>query len=332
MSKDSIPVVPYQCMGNLTEEIARTIIRKASATISIVSSLYVLQLIYKKYRHKASSIDPYQRIMAGYCMNDIVMSFLYYFMGSYMTPKETGWWGAKGNTLACTIQGAMAIFAYTGIACYQVLVALFMVMMVIYGWRPSKFENAIERKAHAPIFVASISMSITPAIAASYNPECGVCFLAPLPKWSGTWIYGDGSPPLRGNDTLINVYWGIGFTSIISVVVFCCGAIYRVYSKVNAQERRMSGYGSFARDHFAKSKRIKKTGMLYTGSFFVSWVLPYAFWYVPRGISNGNGIGAFELIADFLAPLQGVSFTLCIRSDDQRLHALDFACKRTKRV
>lgn len=125
-----IPVLPYQCMNNFNQEVARTIVRKVSATLSIIGSCHVLRLIYIKYRSTASTtstsnnnnhnnrnkVDSYHRIMAGLCFYDILFSLFWWFMGSWMTPRDTGWWGARyGNTVSCMIQGAVTDFALIGI-------------------------------------------------------------------------------------------------------------------------------------------------------------------------------------------------------------------------
>lgn len=126
-----IPVLPYQCMNNFNQEVARTIVRKVSATLSIISSFYVLRLIYIKHRSttpastasnnnnnnsRNNTVDSYHRIMAGLCIYDILFSFFWWFMGSWMTPRDTGWWGARyGNTVSCMIQGAVTDFALIGI-------------------------------------------------------------------------------------------------------------------------------------------------------------------------------------------------------------------------
>ena len=127
-----IPVLPYQCMNNFNQEVARTIVRKVSATLSIISSFYVLRLIYIKYRsttatstasnnnnnnnNRNNTVDSYHRIMAGLCIYDVLFSFFWWFMGSWMTPRDTGWWGARyGNTASCMIQGAVTDFALIGI-------------------------------------------------------------------------------------------------------------------------------------------------------------------------------------------------------------------------
>lgn len=135
-SSDLIPVLPYQCMNNFNQEVARTILRKVSATLSILGSCYVLRLIYIKYRRSTpppstlhggstsithntrnnNKVDSYHRIMAGLCIYDILFSFFWWFMGSWMTPSTTGWWGAQyGNTVSCMIQGAVTDFALIGI-------------------------------------------------------------------------------------------------------------------------------------------------------------------------------------------------------------------------
>lgn len=98
-------VVPYQCAGGPKMEVAACVIRKVSAGLSVFGSATIISIIHKKYRRKRDAIDPYQRIMVGMSVYDCIWSFFPWFMGSWLTPKETGWWGAYGSTATCTMQG-----------------------------------------------------------------------------------------------------------------------------------------------------------------------------------------------------------------------------------
>jgi len=112
MSPSDLLYEPYSCLENASQEIARVVCQKIFSSFSIMGSSHILALVYKKWKHDRSRLDPYQRIMAGYSVFDIVYSFFYWFLGSWMTPKETGWYGAAGNTATCTLQG---FFFFMGI-------------------------------------------------------------------------------------------------------------------------------------------------------------------------------------------------------------------------
>lgn len=217
-----------------------------------------------------------------------------------MTPAETGWWGAVGNTVTCTVQGAFTDFALIGIWSYQVLLSMFMLLLVTYGWKPSKFEKKIERRLHLPIVVCALLYIVCPVILEGYNPECGHCAPVPLPLVCGNWIYGIGIDCIRGNPTLSYVYWIIFFILLPAVTVFCSGAMFKVYQSVHNQEMRSANYRSFRDDHFRQSKRIRKTMVLYTSSFFICWIFPVICLWVPHGVP------ALNIIGDILMPLQGM--------------------------
>ena len=103
---------PYSCMDNSRQEVLKVIVVKISAALSIFGSTYILKLVWGKWRKKKSSIDPYQRILVGLSIFDILFSFFYAFLGTWMTPAETGWWSAVGNTKTCTVQGFFLVMGY----------------------------------------------------------------------------------------------------------------------------------------------------------------------------------------------------------------------------
>ena len=49
-------------------------------------------------------MDPYKRIMAALSVYNVLLSISVYFMGTWMTPWETDWWGAAGNAYTCSAQ------------------------------------------------------------------------------------------------------------------------------------------------------------------------------------------------------------------------------------
>ena len=96
---------PNSCMDSPGAELTGLIVTQISAALSIMGSGYILALVGGKWRKKKSSVDPYQRIMAMYSVYDILFSFFFWFMSSWMAPTETGWLGASGNTATCSTNG-----------------------------------------------------------------------------------------------------------------------------------------------------------------------------------------------------------------------------------
>ena len=91
------------------------ILPKISGSLSIAGSTYIITAVLKKWRTEKKSINPYHRIMAAYSVYDIIFTFFNYFLGTWMVPAETGWFGAVGTTVTCSIQGFS--YAFAGTAC-----------------------------------------------------------------------------------------------------------------------------------------------------------------------------------------------------------------------
>ena len=110
----------YSCHGGPNEEIALETIKKTSGVLSIIGSglilLDVLRKLLLKKEHNGliNRTDSYQRIMLGLSFFDIMYNFFGSFLGSWMTPQETGWLMAIGNKETCTAQGLFSHFGLIG--------------------------------------------------------------------------------------------------------------------------------------------------------------------------------------------------------------------------
>jgi len=269
-----------------------------------MGSGYIFALVGGKYLKKKSSIDPYQRIMAMYSVYDIMFSFFFYFMGSWMTPSETGWLGASGNTATCSIQGFAFMAFGLGSALYQMMLSLQMMLLVTFKWTQSKFAEKVECRMHWFILILAIMLGSIPLFFQGYNPECGECRFVPLPRWCGDWFYGDGTTEcIRGNPIMSDIYLFIMLSIAAVATFFCTVAMLVIYRTVYNQEKRNARH-SFVGDNnneanHSQSKRIRKTMLLYTGSFYMCWILPLVFLNAP------NAPAALRIIGNAITPLMG---------------------------
>jgi len=104
---------PFSCRGsNRTELIVETI-QRIGGFLSTFGSSLILSDIAKKVRN-GKETDPYQRIMVGMSIFDILYSFFLFFLGTWMAPVETGSLWAKGNMASCTAQGFFFMFGGSG--------------------------------------------------------------------------------------------------------------------------------------------------------------------------------------------------------------------------
>ena len=106
--------MPHACTASLGQEVTKQVVSKVSATLSILGSSYIVKFVWTKWRTNRASLDPYQRIMAATCIVEVLFSFFVFFLGSWMTPVATGWWGAAGNGFTCSIQGFFHYFGSIG--------------------------------------------------------------------------------------------------------------------------------------------------------------------------------------------------------------------------
>ena len=107
---------PYLCEDGPTKEVVRIVVPKISASFSLLGSSFIVATVGQQRKTNPASVDPYQRIMAAYSLYDILFSFFEYFLGSWMTPTKTGWWGAVGNAATCSMQGFFQNFGALGSA------------------------------------------------------------------------------------------------------------------------------------------------------------------------------------------------------------------------
>jgi len=302
---------PNSCMDNSIEEIARITTQKIASSLSIIGSCHIITVLCLKVRGKRNSngkilgIDPYNRIMAGFATFDIMYCFVYWFMGSWMTPEETGWWGALGNGMTCSMQGFFFSLWY-GTAAYQMTSALQMMLLVTFSWTPNQFERRLERKLFLFIVLSTGAISIIPLLFGGYNPACGTCQVAPMPYWCGNWISGDGTTRCaRGNATLANVYQYLLWAVASITTLFCSACMVTIYRTVCMQEQRMAKWkfsnSNFGRDgsNGKESNRIRSKIFFYASSFYICWITPLILWYTPHSIPS------LHIVGDALFALMG---------------------------
>ena len=183
------------------------------------------------------------------------------------------------------------------------MLSLLLMLQVTYNWKPGQFEQRIEYRMHGFILVSSFVVALVPLFFQGYNPSCGICGNpTPLPLFCGNWIFGDGTTEcLRGSATLANAYVAILFLSVSGAALFCTGAMIVIFWTVYKQERTMAQYRREGnhQESFAISRSLRKKMMLYTSTFYICWILPTLFIYLP-GVPP-----ALTLVGHALVPLMG---------------------------
>jgi len=169
---------------------------------------------------------------------------------------------------------------------YQFMLSLQMLLLVTFMWTPKKFKRLLEYKLHAFIVVSAVVVSSFPLFFGGYLPQCGMCDAALLPYWCA------------------NVYKGIFWASFSFISLFCTGAMMSVYRSVYLEEKKMNQYRLQSEQDEddgkddSESKRIQKTLLLYTSSFYICWIIPIIFW-------NATSVPALHIVADTLFSFMG---------------------------
>mmetsp|Transcript_5046 Transcript_5046/g.10613 ORF Transcript_5046/g.10613 Transcript_5046/m.10613 type:complete len:127 (-) Transcript_5046:2601-2981(-) len=111
---------PNSRTANPNQELVEEIIQTTSGALSVLGSFRIIYDVFKQhyaseksYNNKITT-DPYQRIMLGLSFFDLSHSFFDSFMGTWMTPRETGWLMAAGNQATCTAQGFFTSLGFMG--------------------------------------------------------------------------------------------------------------------------------------------------------------------------------------------------------------------------
>ena len=178
-----------------------------------------------------------------------------------------------------------------------------MMLMVSYGWTARQIERRIERQIHVFLLVSVLVLALVPLFLGGYNPSVGICsYPNPLPIGCGNWLRGDGvTECLRGSDTLATVYFAICILSAVATTTFCTGAMAVIYRSVYRQDQTMAKYsrGNSQKEAYAMSRSIRTKMLLYTSTFYISWILPLVFIYTP------GSPPALWLVGHALFPLMG---------------------------
>lgn len=107
---------------------------------------------------------------------------------------------------------------------------------------------------------------------------------------------------------LSQVYWVFIFVAFPLITLFVTAAMFTVYRTVHNQESRTNRYRVSAANHYQESKRIRKTMLLYTSSFYICLVIPLLFrWAHP----TPQPYPMLNLLSEMILPLQGF-FDMCV--------------------
>uniref|UniRef100_A0A7S4SJ62 G-protein coupled receptors family 1 profile domain-containing protein n=2 Tax=Ditylum brightwellii TaxID=49249 RepID=A0A7S4SJ62_9STRA len=269
-------VSPFSCLDNARNELIVEIISRTGGLISTLGSSLIVEDILKKV-YKGKQTDPYQRIMLGLSLCDILISTFLFALGTWMVPKETGWLWAVGNTASCSAQGFFWAFGGAGELFYQMAISLNILLLIVFGWKQETFRKKVEKPLHIIIIALALTMAVIPLAFQTYNPHCGNCY--PEVMYDACTNKKEGNLCIvRGNETVNYMFRIINGALFYIALIFCTVAMLWVYLHVRKQEVKMQRYNF--RQHNAEnhkeSKRIRKVLFLYTLSLYFTYT-PHLF-------------------------------------------------------
>jgi len=261
----------FSCLGSARNELIVELFQKVSSFLSTLGSFLIVFDIARKVWH-GKATDPYQRIMVGLSVYDIIFS-LVFFLGSWLTPKETGWLWAVGNTASCSAQGFFFTFGGAGELLCQMAISFNIVMLIVFEWNQNQFAKKVERPMHIIIFTLALSIAVVPLSTQTINPWCGYCFYGALYDKCSSGKDKEELCAVRGNETVEFVIDIIYRVLLFSVLIFCTIAMVWVYLHVRRQELRMGQYNfrQHNRETHRESKQIRKILSLYTLSLYLTY-------------------------------------------------------------
>jgi hypothetical protein len=158
-----------------SQYIVLAIVGLLSSTLSILGSAIILNLLIRGER----TGELYQRLVLGLSISDLFMS-VSLFLQPFLTPKETGYPLALGNSSTCKFLGFSYLFFISSYT-YNCMLGIYFLAVVRYHASSQSIARCLEPWGHlfafgAPIAIGSVSVRYDLLNA---NPFLGACTLFP---------------------------------------------------------------------------------------------------------------------------------------------------------
>mmetsp|Transcript_31110 Transcript_31110/g.65650 ORF Transcript_31110/g.65650 Transcript_31110/m.65650 type:complete len:366 (+) Transcript_31110:328-1425(+) len=139
---------------------------KVSGSLSIIGSCLILRDIGKKW-HK---VPLTTEVVAHITVANLFIAFWECFLSTWMVPKDSGAYMAKGNTATCNAQGFIAVTMYAILALSYTILSVLYWIIVAQGWTEQKTQRRKIRFYFLglPIIIA-VALSTPPLFFEMYN-------------------------------------------------------------------------------------------------------------------------------------------------------------------
>ena len=145
---------------------------KVSGLLSCAGSGYIVQDVLRNPNKRSKSI--YHRIMVGLSTMDILSSFFFWVLGSWVMP-EGSWQWAVGNITTCDIAAFLGMTGWLGSALYHCSLTTYYLLQLKYNWADRRIKN-IEKWLHIVPWSISLVYGIVGLTTKSFGPApAGFC-------------------------------------------------------------------------------------------------------------------------------------------------------------
>ena len=298
-----------------SQQIALAIIPKATSSLSIIGSVYILQHVCRSRKRRARC---YHRLLLGMSAMDVVSS-LKSFLSTWILPRETGAWGAVGTVGTCTAAGFFGQGSSIASPLYNGSLALFYLLTVRYGWQDDasgaygggRFAT-IEPFMHGVPLVFGWSTAVAGIPLTLYNPIGWTCWIGEVPRGCDR----NPSVPCKRGDNAYIYRWAFFHAELWFTFVAVAGMMYFMYQSVRDKEQKTNHFSlrqyqssttpnseGKGATQTLQSRRVATQALLYVLAYYLTWIFPTVTWLTQ--LTQGKTYTAILLLQAFFVPLQG---------------------------
>jgi hypothetical protein len=248
------------------------IVGALSSVLSILGSTTILSLVIR--RKKTGEL--YQRLLLGLSVSDLFMSFSL-LLQPLLTPKETGYPLALGNSSTCKALGFGYLFFISSYT-YNCMLGIYFLAVVRYQASSQSIARCLEPWGHiiafgAPLAIGTVSVRYD---VLNVNPFLGGCTLFPTDHectWKDDVECENASAHNILNSTLDFYAMAMGGTGLICTIAVWCTVRSRLKTQLELEAQRNPNVT--AEDQDIQTKRIRTIGsqaVWYTLAYMVGLI------------------------------------------------------------
>ena len=275
-------------------------IQRASASLSLSGSLYIIYQIVWNDPSKEKLSNTYQRIMLTLSICDIFSSMAQ-FVGNWAIPSDTIYESIVnnyGNQTTCNIQGFSFVLGLIGVMFCNAALSVYFLMCIKYNWTNEALRRKVERPLYAALATIGFLLCILPLCLEMYNPMMSACYVEPYPLWCEE--KSNNVECIRGSirtAVIFRYFYFIPLFFSFCVILFSMTQLFRTVRRQTIQASRFASDNTLKRlsEH---SRKVYWRAYWYVLSFTVVWL--------PALILNNCPYSfILQIIVRALMPLQG---------------------------